>query len=226
MIGLFGMAFTASFFDSLNPSAIAQLMLLLTLVKKKRHIWAFISGMSLANIVLGLGIYYGIIAQLTNLFRMISMEYPMYTFTAEIALGAILAVLGVILVFRTRKKLMTQQETESGKSPASISPVALFIMGAVFCGIELTSAMPYFGFLTFLTGHHLAFYWVIIFISFYTFIYASPLILIYFGYNRIQGTRMIQKVEMVLSKVSAYIVPVAIGLVGSYMVYHGSGSLL
>ena len=36
---LLGTTLTASFFDSLNPSAIAQQMLLQAMVKKKRHIW-------------------------------------------------------------------------------------------------------------------------------------------------------------------------------------------
>lgn len=34
---LLGTTLTASFFDSLNPSAIAQQMLLQAMVKKKRH---------------------------------------------------------------------------------------------------------------------------------------------------------------------------------------------
>ena len=38
---LLGTTLTASFFDSLNPSAIAQQMLLQAMVKKKRHICFF-----------------------------------------------------------------------------------------------------------------------------------------------------------------------------------------
>lgn len=38
---LLGTTLTASFFDSLNPSAIAQQMLLQAMVKKKRHTAAF-----------------------------------------------------------------------------------------------------------------------------------------------------------------------------------------
>lgn len=57
---LLGTTLTASFFDSLNPSAIAQQMLLQAMVKKKRHIWFFICGIGTANLIMGLAIYYGI----------------------------------------------------------------------------------------------------------------------------------------------------------------------
>mgnify|MGYP006886293965 CR=1 FL=1 len=46
---LLGTTITASFFDSLNPSAIAQQMLLQAMVKQKRHTLYFI---------LGIGIFY------------------------------------------------------------------------------------------------------------------------------------------------------------------------
>ena len=50
---LLGTTLTASFFDSLNPSAIAQQMLLQAMVKKKRHIWFFICGIGTANLIMG-----------------------------------------------------------------------------------------------------------------------------------------------------------------------------
>ena len=57
---LLGTVITTSFFDSLNPSAIAEQMLLQAMVKNKRHIWFFILGIGTANLALGLAIYYGI----------------------------------------------------------------------------------------------------------------------------------------------------------------------
>ena len=42
MLVLLGTTITASFFDSLNPSAIAQQMLLQAMVKNKRHILFFL----------------------------------------------------------------------------------------------------------------------------------------------------------------------------------------
>ena len=59
MLLLLGAAITASFFDSLNPSAIAEQILLQTMVRNKRHILFFIAGIGFANLAMGLAIYYG-----------------------------------------------------------------------------------------------------------------------------------------------------------------------
>ena len=165
------MVFIRYYFDSLNPSAIAQQMLLQAMVKKKRHIWFFICGIGTANLIMGLAIYYGIATWVS--------------------------------------KFLT-----------------LFIMGAAFCMVELTSAFPYFGFLALLTSYHLIFPLALLFMLIYNFMYMLPLILLYFGYNKLQGTTTIKKLESVLDKVSSYIVPVVVSLVGILLVYYGVTSLM
>ena len=191
MIGLLGTAVTASFFDSLNPSAIAQQMLIQAMLKKKRHVWFFILGIGLANIVLGIGIYYGVVAWISELLSNLASNYPLYTYGAETAAGILLLSLGAFLIFRTRRINASAESAENtAKAPKSLSPVSLFIMGAAFCGVELTSALPYFGFLAILASYELVFPFVLSFIILYTFIYALPLILLYFGYNKIQGTKL------------------------------------
>ena len=104
---------------------------------------------------------------------------------------------------------------------AQLAPVPLFLMGAAFCGVELTSAFPYFGFLAMLTGYDLAFPLVLGFIFLYDLMYMLPLILLYFGYNRLRGIGVIQRLEQALSPVSAYIVPVAISLLGTLLLSFG-----
>ena len=75
---LLGTTLTASFFDSLNPSAIAQQMLLQAMVKKKRHIWFFICGIGTANLIMGLAIYYGIATWVSKFLTKIVNAYPLY----------------------------------------------------------------------------------------------------------------------------------------------------
>ena len=48
----------------------------------------------------------------------------------------------------------------------------------------------------------------------YTLVYAAPLILLYFAYNRLRGTALIERLERVLGRVSAYILPAAVVLLG------------
>lgn len=132
------------------------------------------------------------------------------------------------MVIRTGKSAADFDENEVGeaKAPAQLSPVSLFLMGAAFCAVELTSALPYFGFLAVLANYDLPFLPVIAFVMLYDFIYVLPLILLYFGYNRLQGTVVIRKLEQILGKVSAYIVPVAVSLLGVFLLYYGTTSLM
>ena len=92
--------------------------------------------------------------------------------------------------------------------------------------VELTSALPYFGFLAVLAGYDLAFPLVLAFTLLYCFVYVLPLILLYFGYNKLQGTKVIQRLEKLLQKVSAYIVPGAVCLLGGFLLWYGGSSLL
>lgn len=225
MLVLLGTALSASFVDSLNPSAIAQQMLLQAMVKKKKHIWFFISGIGLANYVLGLAVYYGVIEWVTKLFLSLTAKYPFYVYGAEIAVAVICAVVGIILIIKT-KHAQTAEHQNDVKTPTSLAPLSLFVMGAAFCAVELTSALPYFGFLTMLATYKLSLPLVIVFILIYCFIYVLPLILLYFGYNRLQGTKAVKMLERVLGKISAYIVPVVLTGLGVFLLYKGVSSFL
>lgn len=227
---LLGTTLTASFFDSLNPSAIAQQMLLQAMVKKKRHIWFFICGIGTANLIMGLAIYYGIAAWVSKFLTKIVNAYPLYVYGATAAGGIVLLGVGIRLIATTRQSNAENtkgcEETENVKAPAQLSPASLFIMGAAFCMVELTSALPYFGFLALLTSYHLIFPLALLFMMIYNFMYMLPLILLYFGYNKLQGTTTIKKLETVLDKVSSYIVPVVVSLVGILLAYYGVTSLM
>lgn len=228
MMLLFGTTITASFFDSLNPSAIAQQMLLQAMVKNKRHIWFFIIGIGSANLLLGLAVYYGIATWVFRLLALAVDRYPLWLFGAALLFGAVCLAVGIGMVIRTGKSAADFDETEAGKTkaPAQLSPLSLFLMGAAFCAVELTSALPYFGFLAVLTNYHLSFLPVIAFVMLYDFIYVLPLILLYFGYNRLQGTVVIRKLEQILGRVSSYIVPVVISLLGVFLLSYGGTSLI
>lgn len=213
MLILLGTTVTASFFDSLNPSAIAQQMLLQAMVKNKRHIRFFILGIGLANYVLGLAVYYGLAARLSALWAAGMAAYPVQVHSIEAVIGIICFAAGVRLLIKTRKSGTLQ--TEEAKTPkSSLTPQAIFVMGAAFCAVELTSALPYFGFLAVLASYSLAFPYVLGFILLYSLIYVAPLILLYFGYNKLQGTALIKKFEYVLGMVSAYVIPAAVTLLG------------
>ena len=102
MLVLLGTTFTASFLDSLNPSAIAQQMLLQAMVRNKRHIWFFIFGIGFTNLILGLAVYYGIAAWVAQLLARLTEAYPIYIHGAELAAGCACILLSVRLIRRMR----------------------------------------------------------------------------------------------------------------------------
>ena len=105
MLILLGTTLTTSFLDCLNPSAIAQQMLLQAMVKNKRHIWFFILGIALANLFLGLAIYYGIAAWAALLLSQAVAAHPLFVHGAELLIGLLCVFFGVHLLRKTRRYL-------------------------------------------------------------------------------------------------------------------------
>lgn len=222
---LLGTTLSTSFLDCLNPTAIAQQMLLQAMVKRKRHALFFILGIGLANYLLGLAVYYGILSWVTQLVKDAAARFPLYTYGTEAAVGLLCAAIGFYLICKTRRSGSPEGREET-KTPSALTPLSLFCMGAAFCGLELTSALPYFGFLTVLAGYGLAFPYVAVFLLLYDFIYILPLLLVYWGYNRLRGTAFITRLERVLGRVAAYVVPVVLTAVGVLLLVHGAYSLI
>ncbi|HIU43727.1 MAG TPA: hypothetical protein IAB67_05455 [Candidatus Ventrousia excrementavium] len=225
MLILLGTTLTTSFFDCLNPSAIAQQMMLQAMVNNKRHTLFFIFGIGSANLAMGLAIYYGIAAWVTQLLSSLTAAYPLYVYGLELAAGFLCLGVGIRLFARVKRSAAAVQQNLS-QPAAQLTPLSLFVMGAAFCFIELTSALPYFGFLAVLSTYHYAFPLVLAFIVLYDFVYVLPLVLVYLGYNRLRGTAFITRLENVLSKVSSYIVPGAVGLLSVFLIFHSTSSLL
>ena len=221
---LLGTTLSTSFIDCLNPTAIAQQMLLQAMVKRKRHALFFIFGIGLANYLLGLAVYYGVLSWVTQLVRDAAARFPAYTYGAEAAVGLVCAAIGIFMIRRTRRS--SAESADETKTPTSLTPLSLFLMGAVFCGLELTSALPYFGFLAVLAGYGLGFPYVAAFLLLYDFVYILPLLLVYWGYNRLRGTAFITRLEHVLGRVAAYVVPVVLTAAGVFLLVHGVWSLL
>lgn len=220
MLVLLGTTLSTSFIDCLNPTAIAQQMLLQAMVKRKRHALFFIFGIGLANYLLGLAVYYGVLSWVTQLVRDAAARFPAYTYGAEAAAGLVCAAIGIFMIRRTRRS--SAEAADETKTPTSLTPLSLFLMGAVFCGLELTSALPYFGFLAVLAGYGLGFPYVAAFLL----VYILPLLLVYWGYNRLRGTAFITRLEHVLARVAAYVVPVVLTAAGVFLLVHGVWSLL
>ena len=128
MLLLLGAAITASFFDSLNPSAIAEQILLQTMVRNKRHILFFIAGIGFANLAMGLAIYYGAANWASQAYSAITAAYPLYVYGAETAAGLLFLGLGIRLIVKTSRSQNSggKEERAAPKPPAQLAPAAVF----------------------------------------------------------------------------------------------------
>ena len=133
---LLGTMITASFLDSLNPSAIAQQMLLQAMTPKKQQTLFFILGIGLANLLLGLAVHLGIAAWVIRLLSGLTSAHPLPFYGAEIAAGVLLLLLGTRWIARTRRNAACAGDVQP-KAPAQLTPLSLFCLGAAFCILPL-----------------------------------------------------------------------------------------
>ena len=202
---------SAGLLDSLNPSAIAQMMIIETMVQKRKNALFFMLGIGLANFVLGLGILYGIVNVLASILAHIVERHADTVSTLAFILSLVLFIAGIAMIMRSKTKRSTEGEEEKLDSRAAgasaLSPAPLFLMGAAFCLVEITSAFPYFGFITLLNSREAAFITSVLFLLFYNFLYVLPLLIVHLAYSRLRGTGAIRKIENIMGTVSRFIVP-------------------
>lgn len=99
-------------------------------------------------------------------------------------------------------------------------------MGAVFCAVELTSALPYFGFMTLLASQQPPMLVAAAFLAAYNAVYAAPLIVIKLCYMKMRNTTAITILEQILGKLASYVIPAVLGVVGVALASYGITGLL
>lgn len=225
---LLGATLATSFLDSLNPSAIAQQLLLQAMVERKGHIRFFIAGVGLANLAMGLAVYYGVALWAARLLQAVAVSHPLPLSAAALCAGLACLAAGGHMILRARRP----QRAGAGGEEASpkplgdrIGPAPLFLMGVAFCAVKLPSAFPYFTFLAMLSGHPLAFPQALLLLAVYNFVYILPLILLYLSYHRLRGTGAIQRLEQMLGRVSAYLIPAVVVCLGAALAGWGAALL-
>lgn len=225
MFALVGTVLVTSFLDSLNPSAIAQELLLLAIVPRKRDVWWFVAGIALANLALGLAIYLGIAALVTEVVSSLLSAYPFHAYAVAAIVGPLLLAVCGRLVAQARSR-GTAPSQDAPRRPTDLGPLSLFLMGAAFCAVELTSALPYFGFMTLLASQQPPLPVAAVFLAAYNAVYAAPLVVLKLGYSRLRGTTLISSIEQALGKLATYVVPAVIGVVGAVLAWYGLTGLL
>lgn len=241
MLGLLITTIFTSTADSLNPIAITQQFILQGMVKKPKHIWFFIIPTGVTNLIGGFLAYFGLIAFISDFFGKLMNKYGQMLYTFELILGIVFLIALFHLVHNAKIQSLKKQisslnsdesksndETEAASKIKSVSPTALLALGVCATISELTTALPYFAFLTILFNYQLTFIQVAFILIVYNTIYTLPLMILYFVYVKAQDKfdSLYTIIKSRITKWSNIIAPTAAGLIGSIMVYHSVSLLL
>lgn len=241
MLGLLITTILTSTADSLNPIAITQQFILQGMVKKPKHIWFFIIPTGVTNLIGGFLAYFGLIAFISDFFGKLMNKYGQMLYTFELILGIVFLIALFHLVHNAKIQSLKSQisslnsdesksndETEAASKIKSVSPTALLALGVCATISELTTALPYFAFLTILFNYQLTFIQVAFILIVYNTIYTLPLMILYFVYVKAQDKfdSLYTIIKSRITKWSNIIAPTAAGLIGSIMVYHSVSLLL
>lgn len=236
MTALLLTALVTGFTDSFNPIAISQQFVLQGMVKKPWHIWFFIIMIAITNFTAGMLAYFGLITPLSSFVSYAVSKHRAIIFGIELILGiACMVAVGYTLsaaktnILKTQLQQLQNPAGISGNDEAtiaakvkSVSPLALCALGIIATLTELTSALPYFAFLTVLFSYDLTVLPVVLIMIMYNIIYSLPLIAMYFIYikSKSRFDSVYRFFKKLLKRISAVTVPLIIGIIGSALILH------
>lgn len=154
LLQILGVTVGAGLLDSLNPIAIAQQFILQSVTEQRHGILAYIFGIGLTNFIFGLLFYFGLSQLLRGMFESIQANYPL-----TLPMSAMIAGLSLVIytlyqaykLWRTKNSEVAEgTSTEETLPDRKLSTVQLFGIGVASCLAELTSALPYIAYLTYL----------------------------------------------------------------------------
>ena len=205
--------------DSFNPVAIMQQFVLQGMVTKRHHIWYFITATFLTNFLCGIFAYYGLLTLLAVIWN--GIKNTGWIPAAELLIGLAILIWTGFTKHKTKKDKPT--ETEFKQKTKSVRPLSLFLLGLTATLLELSSALPYFAFISVLANYRLNIVELLLVQALYNLIYVSPLIVLYLIYIKQQRLfdRVYHKMKNVMSYCSEYILPVVCSLAALCLIIHG-----
>lgn len=223
MISLLGITLATSGADSLNPIAIAQQLFLQQFTKKKTDIKGFIWGIGLTNFTAGLLVYYGLAEIMNRFLKDFLKIYPWIIPAVELSLGIGLVVYLLIRHLFKNPSKVSNGEPQQKKPAQTLTFSKLFGLGIVSCGLELTSALPYFAYLAILLQYTLAPWQLLLVLTVYNLIYSAPLILIYICSIHFSDhlDKFYTKFSRWMSVITRKILPLVVLAIAVALIIHG-----
>lgn len=219
--------------DSLNPIGITQQFILQGMVKKPRHIWYFILTTAVVNIIFGYLVYYGVINFIDTFWDFLLNQYSLIIYPLEICLGIGLFLFGIgwliKKIIRKKNNQQTNQEKQASEENnikhkiKQVTPLALINIGIVSTASELTSAVPYFAFLSVLITYHFSFGVLTLVLICYNIIYIAPFVLLYVIYilSKKHFDRIYVFFKEKCSNLLEYFVPLLLLIFAAVIIFNG-----
>ena len=234
MFKLLLMTVMTSAADSINPIAITQQFVLQGMVKKAKHIWYFIIAIGVTNFTGGLLAYYGLISVISEFMKGLTAKFGTGIYIAEFIIGVLFLISTIYILFKNRiKKIETKEDDDNEKNKIakkikSVSPLSLTVLGIIATISELTTALPYFAFLTILFNYKLNVAALLIILVIYNIIYSLPLIIMYFIYVKAQDKfdNLYKFIKDKMNKWSNILAPAITTIIGGFLIYHPLTALL
>lgn len=241
MLGLLATTIITSAADSLNPVAITQQFVLQGMVKRPSHIWFFILATGITNFIGGLMVYFGLSVFIASAVDFIMDQFGAGIFIFELIVGIVFLGIALYLICRRRLKpnvkpvdikkesaVELEEKAQLSLKIKSVTPPALFVLGVIATIAELTTALPYFAFLGVLLNYELNVMTAVLVLLLYNFIYASPLMVLYFVYRKKQTLfeSFYLLVKGLMKRWSAILLPFVFIAIGGFFTFYATTALM
>lgn len=217
--------------DSLNPSTIATMILLMPMVKKRSHAWLYIGTTFLIYYLFGIFSFLGANRYLIPFFsRMIDRLYS-YLGWIEVLAAAAMLLSSLRMIFYVLKKWKLREPLPDlvGRTARYVTPLSLIALACVSTLADLPTALPYGAFIATLVAMKDITTLEIVFLLFYCFIYILPMALVYFVFIRLNTARyerLQTTFKRVMNAVGSILLPLLLIGFGIWLLLDGTKRLL
>ena len=216
--------FTLALLDSLNPTSISLLIVLLPLVKKTSHIFFYIAGAFLTYLLIGLVFFQGVDRYLEQLIADLLEKYSVISTIVGLTTGIILLIIGAILTIRIIRSLkfsIDMYETKEKITIKNVHPVMIIGLSLTSTLSDAPTSIPYIFFISKLAQVNDPFIVVLIQILIYCIIYILPMLILVAAYGIIR--EKFSSIETwtrnVMRMLSKYGVPAVLYVLGIWLIF-------
>ncbi len=194
---------TLGLLDSLNPSTILTTILILLASKTNRQAYAFIFGTICIYTIFGLIIHFGNTVYFSKIISSWFTQFKFEIGIFEIFLALICFLVSCYYSYRLSRHHHIFVAKEA-KIPRIIGIPQMFGFAVICTLSDLPTAIPYFGFLSFLERANLHELGSVVFIFLYCLLYVLPLIVLALLYQRVSASRFHVVQENFMTIVNRY----------------------